>query len=306
MARFVKTHPHMVVPECRIAVWLDGGILIRGDLSGLIDDFERSGLPVAAVPHPFRTSVYEEAWACIDRGREEASVIEPQMARYRSAGFDCDDLIESGLLMYRLDHPQLAPFLSAWWAEIERGSRRDQLSLNYAMAQTGIKWFPLTRRPHSVRNHPALALFHSGSNPCPHVPKPFVPSYCDVMDERLARQADRHADVVVCVHDALDAVKLCLESVCANRNAKRHRVVVVDDGSTEKTRAWLRDFASRHDRVDVSLLRLSDSLMASQVAKTTVILSRAARLTPAAGLVRASWRERQGQGAGDRHDLLTC
>lgn len=251
MARFVKTHPHMMVPQYKIAVWIDGNILIRGDISGLIDDFERSGLPVAAVPNPLRKSVYAEAKECMRRGKDDAGVVGSQMARYRGAGFGGDDLIESNLLMYRLDHPQLAPFLSAWWAEIERGSRRDQLSINYAMAQTGVKWFPLTQRPDSARNHPALALFKHGSNPCPHVPKPALPRYCDVMDERIARQADRHVDVVVCVHDALDVVKLCLESVCANRNAERHRLIVVDDGSNEETRAWLRDFASRHDRVNL-------------------------------------------------------
>ena len=250
-ARFVKTHPHMMLRGYAIAVWIDGNILFRGDISGLIDDFERSGLPVAAVPHPLRTSVYEEALACISLGKDDDGVIQSQIARYRLAGFDCDDLIESNFLMYRLDHPQLAAFLSAWWAEIDRGSRRDQLSLNYAMAQTGVKWFPLMQRPDSVRNHPALALFHHGSNACPHVPKAAVARYCDVMHERIARQADRHADVVVCVHDALDVVKLCLESVCASRNARRHRLVVVDDGSNEETRAWLGAFASRHERVDL-------------------------------------------------------
>jgi glycosyltransferase involved in cell wall biosynthesis len=251
MARFVKTHPHMMVPDYGIAVWIDGNILIRGDISGLIDDFERSGLPVAAVPHPLRTSVYAEAEDCIRKSKDDAGVVEQQMARYRSAGFDGDSLIESNLLMYRLDHPQLAPFLSAWWAEMERGSRRDQLSLTYAMAQTGVTWFPLTQRPDSVRNHPALALLEHGSNPCPHVPKAAMPRYCDVMHERLALQEDRHVDVVVCVHDALDVVKPCLDSVCANRNAERHRLIVVDDGSNEETRDWLRDFASRHDRVDL-------------------------------------------------------
>jgi GT2 family glycosyltransferase len=263
VARFVKTHPHMLLPNHGIAVWIDGNILIRGDLTDLIDRFEQSGLPLAAVPHPLRLSVYDEARECIYRGKDDAAIVEPQMARYRAEGFDCDDLIETNFLMYRLDHPQLAPFLNAWWAEIDRGSRRDQLSINYALRKAEAEWLPLTARPDSVRNHPALALFHHGSNPCPYVPKTVTASdperpYSEVVHERTARQANRTADVVVCVHNALDVVKPCLDSVCADRNVERHRLIVVDDGSAEETRAWLVHFASRHANVD--LIRHDEAL----------------------------------------------
>ena len=263
VARFVKTHPHMLLANHGIAVWIDGNILIRGDLTDLIDRFERSGLPLAAVPHPLRMSVYDEARECVHRGKDDAAVVESQMARYRAENFDCDDLIESNFLMYRLDHPQLAPFLGAWWAEIDRGSRRDQLSINYAIKNAGVEWLPLTKRPNSVRNHPALALFHHGSNPCPYVPKTVTasdpePPYSDVVHERTARQAHRTADMVICVHNALDVVEPCLESVCAHRDPARHRLVLVDDGSGEETRAWLARFASRHANVD--LIRHDEAL----------------------------------------------
>lgn len=254
MARFVKTHPHRLIPDRLIAVWIDGNILVRSDLSELIAAFERSGKPVAAVPHPLRRSVYEEAAECVKRGKDDGAAIEEQMRRYRSEGFECDDLVESNFMMFRLDHPTLAPFLDGWWAEIEKGSRRDQLSFNYALRRAGGSYFALTTRPDSVRNHSALALFHHGTNQPPEVVPSLLPTrtrrnYADVMETRLAVQRDRRADVVVCVYNALDVVILCLESVAATRDSSRHRVVIVNDGSDEPTSAWLEAFAMSHDNV---------------------------------------------------------
>lgn len=51
--------------------------------------------------------------------------------------------------------------------------------------------------------------------------------------------------VVVCVHDALPDVRLCLASLKAtDYPADRLRLVIVDDGSAEETAAYLRDFAA--------------------------------------------------------------
>ena len=260
VARFVKTHPQLLFPGHRIAVWIDGSILVRGDLSDLIRRFEESGLPVGAVPHPSRASVHAEAAACVKRSKDDVRTIEVQIARYRSEGFDCTDLVESGFMMFRLDHPGLRSFLDAWWAEIEAGSRRDQLSFNYAMRKAGTSWFPLTEKPNSVRNHPLLALFQHGSGRStyrfPARPKDTSRSYHDVLAARVERQRHRKVDVIVCVHNALDVVKLCLDSVAASRDPKRHRIVIVNDGSDATTSTWLEKFAAansnshliRHER----------------------------------------------------------
>ena len=253
-ARFVKTHPHMLLAGYRIAVWVDGNILIRDDISEMIARFEQSGAAVAGIPHPLRRSVYEEAQECIKRGKDDNAAIDAQTARYRAEGFDCNDLIETNLMMFRLDHPQLASFLGHWWSEIDRGSRRDQISVNYALRKAGLRWHALTQRPESVRNHSSLALFHHGSNRSPHddlFEEAAAPrrTYADVAAERTQAQAHRAVDVVVCVHNALDVVRPCLESVAQHRNAAKHRIVIVDDGSGAETASWLGAFAGNHRNV---------------------------------------------------------
>lgn len=262
-ARFVKTHPHMLLAGHRIGIWIDGNILIHDDLSALIDKFDQSGAPLGAIPHPLRKSVFDEAAECIKQAKDDPSAIENQIERYRAEGFDCDDLIETNLLMFRLDHPKLIPFLNAWWSEIERGSRRDQLSINYALRQARANWHPITLHPDSVRNHPALALFHHGSHKSPHdaaFPETLKPalSYAQVVSERTKAQAHRHVDIIVCVHNALDVVQPCLESVAQTRNPDQHRIVIIDDGSAAETANWLADFARRHERI--TLIRHENAL----------------------------------------------
>jgi GT2 family glycosyltransferase/glycosyltransferase involved in cell wall biosynthesis/polysaccharide pyruvyl transferase WcaK-like protein len=50
------------------------------------------------------------------------------------------------------------------------------------------------------------------------------------------------ADVVICVHDALDDVQRCLDSVVRNTSA-RHHLIIVDDGSDEECASFLREFS---------------------------------------------------------------
>ena len=57
-------------------------------------------------------------------------------------------------------------------------------------------------------------------------------------------------DVVVCVHNALEYVQRCLESVLS-RSTVKFRVVIVNDGSDPPTTEWLRGRSSRVDSVDL-------------------------------------------------------
>ena len=66
------------------------------------------------------------------------------------------------------------------------------------------------------------------------------------------RAHDAAADVVVCVHDALDDVRRCLWSVLARTRLTLH-LVIVDDGSAEPTASFLADLAAREPAV--SLIR---------------------------------------------------
>ena len=57
-------------------------------------------------------------------------------------------------------------------------------------------------------------------------------------------------DIVVCVHNALEDVRRCLESVLS-RTALDFRLIVVNDGSGPETTTWLRQSAAKHSAMEL-------------------------------------------------------
>jgi GT2 family glycosyltransferase/glycosyltransferase involved in cell wall biosynthesis len=261
-ARFVKTHPHMLLADYDVAIWIDANIMILGDISPLVDRFLNSGDAVGAIPHPLRRTVHEELEACIRLKKDDPETMQEQIGRYRSMGFDHDDLIESSLMIFNIRDDRLKPFLDTWWREIDRYSKRDQLSLNFALREAGLDWVPLMAYPNSVRNHPLLAYVahDDGTGPArllldglhPPVIDPYAgPAYADVRKERLDAHGHRRIDIVVCVHNALDDVKVCLDSIRRARTSEQQRLIIIDDGSDASTARYLRAFADQSPWVDV-------------------------------------------------------
>ncbi len=255
-ARYLKTHLHLYCPGYDTVCWVDANAEIRGDIAPMIEKFQRSGEVFATVPHPFRNGVYEEAAECKALEYDSAHVIDDHMARYREEGFDVSDLVETGFFICRISDPRARRFLTAWWREIDRGSRRDQLSVNYALREADIRWLPLMDKGQSLRTHPDFILH-------PHTPgtaaagrsrsqvDPYrQPSYTTLKERRIAAQRERAVEIVVCVHNALDHAAPCLASVLATRGP-RHGLIVVDDGSGADVVDHLGKLARHHERIVV-------------------------------------------------------
>lgn len=253
-ARFVKTHPHTLLADYDIAIWIDSSILILGDIYPLVDAFIKSKMGVGAIPHPSRKNIYEEAESCILRSKDGADIIQKQINYYQSIGFGHDDLIESGLMMFNLQKKKVHDFLNLWWKEIDTFSKRDQLSLNFALAENKINWHRITKRPISIRNHPMFALGAHDSDDGvvnkllstvstgtidPYKQQP----YSAMSASRIKSRNRKAIDIVICVHNAHEDVVECLNSVKKARGKnKNQRVVIVDDGSEKITADYLRKF----------------------------------------------------------------
>lgn len=263
MARYVKTHPHHFFSGYDIAVWIDANIMILGDIYPLIQDFILSGKSVAAVPHALRKHVQDEFSACIRSKIDETSIIEKQWTRYKDLGFYCDELIESNVMMFKPNEEKVGLFLDTWWSEIECYSKRDQLSLNFALSQHGIQWHRITKRPNSIRNHPLFVMVRHDKNQGPArqlvdalksstletissvstaPPQNNVTTRC-----QLSKIALKHVtkatsiDIVVPVYNALGDVKNCLASIEKFTDGFNVSIIVVNDGSDKDTTQWLRD-----------------------------------------------------------------
>ena len=255
-ARYIKTHPHLLLEGYDVAVWIDANIMILDGLDNMIETFLSSGKAVGAIPHPLRNSIYEEIAACEERSKDEADVMREQIAKYADEGFFHHDLIESNFMIFDLRHEKMARFLDTWWREIDNHSKRDQLSLNYSLAEAGLEWLPLIKRPNSIRHQPGFAFTRhdKGVGPdtkliealqCVTVDPYAGPSYTEVKKSRIRANETRSVDIIVCVHNALDYVRGCLESVLKTRSGAHHRLIIIDDGSGEATEKYLEQFADQ-------------------------------------------------------------
>lgn len=260
VARFIKTHPHLLLHDYDIAVWVDSNIMLLGDLSPLIESFVASKKLVGANPHPCRETMYEEGKTCIQFENDQPAIIRKQMKSYGRGGFEHNDLAETNVMMFDLRHERTHRLLDLWWAEMERHSKRDQLSFNYCAANLGLDWYRLTGGATPVLNHPnfALMVHDHGQGPAQKLVDALAmemisphegPCFAQEREARIAAQKKRRIDVIICVHNALDDVRLCLGSVMQQRGRTDQKVILIDDGSDSATADYLRCFAAGHEGV---------------------------------------------------------
>ena len=130
-ARKYKILPHLFFPDYEYSVWVDGNISIIGNMNEFITAHLKNS-PMACLKHPGRSCAYQEAQACIYLKKDDNCVIRRQMCRYRECGYpERNGLIQSNVIIRRHNDPNVIKVMEDWWSNVERYSKRDQLSFNY-------------------------------------------------------------------------------------------------------------------------------------------------------------------------------
>ena len=136
--RLVKILPHRFLPGYDVSVWIDGNILVKGDLSGLFSSLDFSKSPFLTRRHPSRDCAYEEYKAVKKMGKDFSGKGGPQMERYRREGFPKNFGLEETNVIARLQEDSRCRILcNLWGKEVLENSHRDQLSLDYCRWKTG-------------------------------------------------------------------------------------------------------------------------------------------------------------------------
>ncbi len=263
-ARFLKTHPHLYFQEYVCAVWLDSSILIRGPhLETMVNRCLEQDILFMCNPHPNRDCLFEELAKCIHLMKDDHRVMKSQVKRYKREGYPKQNgMLETGILIRRHNDHRVIDLDNDWWNEISGGSCRDQLSVMYVLWKHQLP-YTLMENMKNIRYHEGndYCLFlHEGR--CNTLIPPYVlPSFMKksnsqpsasvsgFVSEDLRPLEGERIDIVVCVHNALDDVRRCLESVWAALLSS-HRLFLIDDGSETATAHYLRQFAERSlDRI---------------------------------------------------------
>lgn len=132
VARYVKTHPHTLLPDYEATLWLDASIeILTSFVYERCVELLEKGVQLASIKHPWRDCIYDEAYVVY--GLEEERKIMDWCHQLRQEGYPRHKgLYESGVLFRRND-ADVAQLNEDWWNVILHHTRRDQLALNYLL-----------------------------------------------------------------------------------------------------------------------------------------------------------------------------
>jgi len=101
------------------------------------------------------------------------------------------------------------------------------------------------------------------------------------------------ADVIVCVHNALEDVRRCLGSIIKHRSARLNKLILVNDGSDKETTSYLRQFVAEA-QVEAALLECSQRSGYTKAANRGLLANEAeyAILLNSDTVVTPGWIER--------------
>ena len=137
-ARYVKVNATTVLPEAKLSLWVDGNIQPVESAEALVERY-LTGHNLVLHEHPERNCLFDEAVAVIDQGKDATSTVLAQVLRYARAGVAPNVGLHATAAILRRHTARVRDFEETWWAEIAKGSHRDQLSLPYALRAHGMR-----------------------------------------------------------------------------------------------------------------------------------------------------------------------
>jgi hypothetical protein len=137
-SRHYKACPHRYLPDADVWVWVDGNVRLRIPAEAAVKRWLKGDF--ATLKHPQRGDLYAEAAACAKLGKDNKRTLSRQADRYRDAGHPAGWGLAETRIVIRRNTPAIRALNEAWWAEIEAGSVRDQVSLPFVAWQLGQRW----------------------------------------------------------------------------------------------------------------------------------------------------------------------
>jgi hypothetical protein len=138
--RYVKLRPHHFLPDYDHSLYIDNSVLLTKDPADELHD-RLAAHDAALFLHSFRESVEAEFAVVAQEKLDCRRTLAEQLEHYRIAAPQVlqERPYWSGILFRRHASPGALALSEAWIAHVLRYSRRDQLSLNYALAKCGLQ-----------------------------------------------------------------------------------------------------------------------------------------------------------------------
>jgi hypothetical protein len=144
-ARYVKTHPHILLPDYDASLYIDCAVLLLRPPEAFFADLLFGVTDtMALVRHCQRDTIAEEADAVATWNLDDPLVCAEQMQAYALDGHaGTVPLMWAGLLLRFHNDPRVVACMEAWFAHVMAFSRRDQLAFPHVAEKLGFPFHAL-------------------------------------------------------------------------------------------------------------------------------------------------------------------
>ena len=143
--RGVKILAHRYLSDYDISIWVDGAVIVKGNVKDYLKTLDFDKYSVFIPEHPARKCIYAEKDVCVRIKKITGDGIElanKQMQRYRDDKFPANyGLVQTNVMMRKHNDQYSKDLMEKWWSELKDFSHRDQLSFNYALWKVGSEKF---------------------------------------------------------------------------------------------------------------------------------------------------------------------
>jgi len=129
-AKKFKINPHLYGDILRAdkTIWIDCSFQIMLPITSILGTL-RTDLGFVAHEYSFQNCIYREINECVWQEKEDPAVLLIAALRYRQEGHPENGGLPQAGIVFRNHTNAVSHFNKAWWKEISRWSRRDQISL---------------------------------------------------------------------------------------------------------------------------------------------------------------------------------
>lgn len=136
-ARMYKILPHQFI-KTEWSLWIDGSIDLLVSPDKILKKYGWSDIVMFnAVEY---NCIYIEGEKVIELNKDNAETVNLQLDKYRKEGFPKNYQLTATGCILRHHTKKVEQFNNAWWSELCRHSRRDQLSVDYTAWKLGINF----------------------------------------------------------------------------------------------------------------------------------------------------------------------
>ena len=135
--RYCKIKAHEIFPDYKYSIYFDGNIKLKNkDILNKVIELPKTRIMTYG-KNDF-DSVYMEAMRAGEHGRDNKEIIYKQVEKYWFEGMPNDfGSFMCTILIREHNNPRCIKLMNDWWNEIEKYSRKDQISFPYVLWKNG-------------------------------------------------------------------------------------------------------------------------------------------------------------------------